>query len=244
MDCSLWFGQCRIDRASEIAEHFDMASLRGYFLGGSLAEWLREHGGEEQAAKLEQIDPADPQLDNRLAEVFGRVNAPKNQPFVGSGCVCCGNFSGSGEYYGSFGSWTAWGSGFGGSFGSYGSGAIYGFGGYGSGSFAGGSLTLGSFMRFRLWEWEWEWRFGSFYGSFGAGSLRLGSWSFGSWSMGSFSGGISSFGGSFGFGSYVMGSFPTGYGSLAMTADEYDRIMYECLRRCPLDIFGYGIHII
>ena len=66
MDCSLWFGRCRVNTASEIAEHFDMASLRGYFLGGSLEEWLREHGGEEQADRVSALDPKDRRYSGRL----------------------------------------------------------------------------------------------------------------------------------------------------------------------------------
>ena len=89
MDCSLWFGRCRINNASEITEHFDMAALRGYFLGGSLAEWLREHGGEEQAERLETIDPSDPELDLRLAQVFGVTAAFSDFP-LGAVFFTCG----------------------------------------------------------------------------------------------------------------------------------------------------------
>lgn len=74
-----------VNSASEIAEHFDMASLRGYFLGGSLEEWLREHGGEEQADRVSALDPKDPALDRRLAEIFGQADAEKNEVFRGDG---------------------------------------------------------------------------------------------------------------------------------------------------------------
>ena len=67
---------------------------------------------------------------------------------------------------------------------------------------------------------------GSFLGSFrGLGSFS-GSWNSGS--FGSFQGAYGSFGGSWAF----------------MTGDEYDRIMYECLKKCPLNCYGYGIHIV
>jgi hypothetical protein len=111
---------------------------------------------------------------------------------------------------------------------------------------SGGLTALGSY-RFSLWEWEWEWRFvgrGSFRGSFGSlgslgsfGSYRFGSGSYLLGSFGSFPWG--SFSGSFGAGSF--GGFGSGG---FITADEYDRIMYECLRKCPLDCYGYGIHIV
>lgn len=229
MNCSLWFGRCRVNNASEIAEHFDLASVRGYFLGGSLAEWLREHGGEQQAAELDALDPKDQALDQRLAEIFGQAPKAEKKVFTGTAAAgCCpvgagycsgSSFSGSlsGSYFpGSF-SRTS----FSGSF------------GYGSGSFFSGSYSVGSFGGFRMWEWEWEWRYSSFLGSFGGGSWRAGSFFAGMFIGGSFSG------------SFRTGSFPgTGYGSRFITADEYDRIMYETLRRCPLDCFGYGIHIV
>ena len=110
-------------------------------------------------------------------------------------------------------------------YGSYFTGGSYavGYGSYGS--------AVGSFGGFRLWEWEWEWRFGSFAGSFRNSS----------WRGGSFAGWLGSFAGSFGWGSFA---FPMANGSCFITADEYDRIMYLTLRRCPLDCFGYGIHIV
>ena len=119
-----------------------------------------------------------------------------------------------------------------GSYGGSGVAANYSYGSFGS--YAG----YGSY-RFSLWEWEWEWRFGrrgSFsLGSFGSYLFGAGSYSFGS--FGSFQpGSFSVISGSFTAGSYGSGGF--------VTADEYDRIMYECLRKCPLNCYGYGIHII
>ena len=240
MDCCLWLNRKKISSAAEIIDNFDLAAGRGYFLGGRLSEWLREHGGTVYADRLDKLrtlDPQDPQLNDRLAEVFGVSAGAVTEVFCGNapdnGGSRCGSFgSFSGGFRGGSGSFN---------FGSYG--VIQGSGlGIGSG----GLTALGSY-RFSLWEWEWEWRFvgrGSFRGSFGSlgslgsfGSYRFGSGSyllgsFGSFPWGSFSG--SSVSGSFGvFGS---GGF--------ITADEYDRIMYECLRKCPLDCYGYGIHIV
>lgn len=237
MDCCLWLNRKKISSAAEIIDNFDLAAVRGYFLGGSLSEWLREHGGTVYADRLDKLrtlDPQDPQLNDRLAEVFG-VNAGAvtevfcgNVPnYGGSRCGSFGSFSG--------GSWCGSGS-F--NFGSYGV-----FQGSGLGIGSGGLTALGSY-RFSLWEWEWEWRFagrGSFRGSFGSlgsfGSYRFGSGSYLLGSFGSFPWG--SFSGSFGAGSF--GGFGSGG---FITADEYDRIMYECLRKCPLNCYGYGIHIV
>lgn len=237
MDCCLWLNRKKISNAAEIIDNFDLAAVRGYFLGGSLSEWLREHGGTVYADRLDKLrtlDPQDPQLNDRLAEVFGVSAGAVTEVFCGNapdnGGSRCGSFgSFSGGFRGGSGSFN---------FGSYGV-----FQGSGLGIGSGGLTALGSY-RFSLWEWEWEWRFarrGSFRGSFGSlgsfGSYRFGVGSYLLSSFGSFPWG--SFSGSFGAGSF--GWFGSG-GSI--TADEYDRIMYECLRKCPLDCYGYGIHIV
>lgn len=243
MDCCLWLNRKKISSAAEIIDNFDLAAVRGYFLGGRLSEWLREHGGTVYADRLDKLrtlDPQDPQLNDRLAEVFG-VNAGAVTE------VFCGNVpDNGGSRCGSFGSFSG---GFRGGSGSFNFGSYGVFQGSGLGIGSGGLTALGSY-RFSLWEWEWEWRFagrGSFRGSFGLlgslgslgsfGSYRFGSGSYLLGSFGSFPWG--SFSGSFGAGSF--GGFGSG-GSI--TADEYDRIMYECLRKCPLNCYGYGIHIV
>lgn len=231
LDCSLWFGRCRVNNASEIAEHFDMAALRGYFLGGSLAVWLREHGGEEQATQVDLLDPADPELDGRLARIFGQ-SAPEKQDVFCGGPVAVrgpadGCFSSGGSFF-SGGSFVLNGSFAGGSFGSY---------------------SIGS-GNFRLWEWEWEWRFGGSFRYGSGGSFSGGSFGGGSFSVGSFAGLFGSFGygsfGSYSGGSSYCGYFPGGsfQNGFFISSDEYDRIMYEHLRKCPLNCFGYGIHLV
>lgn len=111
--------QEKISSAAEIIDNFDLAAVRGYFLGGRLSEWLREHGGTVYADRLDKLrtlDPQDPQLNDRLAEVFGVSagavtevfcgNAPDNG---GSRCGSFGSFSGgfrggSGSFnFGSYG---------------------------------------------------------------------------------------------------------------------------------------------
>ena len=141
-----------------------------------------------------------PQLNDRLAEVFGSKRRSCNGGLCGNapdnGMSRCGSFgSFSGGFRGGSGSFN---------FGSYGV-----FQGSGLGIGSGGLTALGSY-RFSLWEWEWEWRFvgrGSFRGSFGSlgslgsfGSYRFGSGSYLLGSFGSFPWG--SFSGSFGAGSF------------------------------------------
>ena len=233
MDCCLWLNRKKISSAAEIIDNFDLAAIRGYFLGGSLSEWLREHNGDVYADVIDTLDPSDEMLNDRLARAFGITPGAVQEVFAGSARAIPAQNGGS--FTGSFpagsgmaGSWS-------GSFfsGSFGYGSYQGFSGSGS------SFGLSGSYRFSLWEWEWEWRFGrrgSFslgsFGSylFGAGSYFFGS--FGSFQPGSFPG----LSGSFTAGSYGSGGFAA--------ADEFDRIMYECLRKCPLNCYGYGIHII
>lgn len=229
MDCCLWFNRKKIGSVADAIENFDLPAVRGYYLGGSLSKWLREHGGAVYADRLDTLDPKDPLLNDRLAEVFSIKAAPATEVFCGKVAgVCCGDCGGS-YRAGSFG-------------GSFSSGSFR-VGSFRSGSGLGRFTSFGSF-RSHMWEWEWEWRFGNRSGSFRTGSFSFGSYLFGSGSylLGSF--------GSFSRGS-LSGSFGAGSGSFGglgfngvMTADEYDRIMYECLKKCPLNCYGYGMHIV
>ena len=256
MDCAIWLNRRKLFSADEISANFDIAAIRGYFLGGSLIKWLDSHGGEEYARLLEKLSPSDPALNDRLTEIFTQkkcsvpvhradeqlimtINLLKGGSPVTTGSAQVVN-AGSGSY--AAGSFAPLGYG---SFGAGSAGYLMNYGSFRSGSFA------GSFNR--SWEWEWEWWLGSFrrnYGSFayGTGSYR---WSFGSFGFGSFTGGSFRRGftlGSFPFDTgYRMGSyrgFPLGGSFRQVTADEYDEIMYRCLGICPLNRFGYGIHII
>lgn len=253
MDCALWLNRRKIRTAAEIAGEPDIASLRGYFLAGSLVGWLREHGGGQYAKKLEKLSADDPELNEKLADIFG-------------GSACGHKSFGEGAPQTAVGavgfpssvlpcSLTAALSSFDfGSAGSYGYSEISSFGSFLHSwelflsSFLSGSYTFGSGMH----EWEWEWLF-ELYKS---GSFTLGSftsfheweweWLFRAIRSGSFAGG--SFG-SFNFGSFWrFGDFGSWIGfALPFTEDfdlldEYDRIMLETLIKCPLDRFGYGIH--
>ncbi|MBD5128506.1 MAG: hypothetical protein HDT43_01055 [Ruminococcaceae bacterium] len=233
MDCALWLNRRKIYSADEIAGNPDIASLRGYFLAGSLVGWLREHGGERCAKKLAKLRPDDPELNEKLAKIFGGsaegkrfgtdTPAPNAPPCSGSMPRSFIGMGSNGSYSlapGSFGS--AWNSLFG-------------------GSFRFGSYFFGSGMH----EWEWEWLFNLYKsGSFTAGSFTSfheweWEWLFEVFRSGSFAGG--SFGSFWRFG-YPVGSLYLPFVNDFNLLDEYDRIMLETLMRCPLDRFGYGIH--
>ena len=223
MDCALWLNKHKIYSADEIPRYPDIAALRGYYLGGSLEKWLREHNGEDYADRLSALSCDDGDLNNALAEIFGGKSSISLKEMRGE--LSEKNLQPLFSEYGSYPR------------GSYGS--------YRFGSFPIGSFRFGSFHE---WEWEWFFRYGSF-GSYRLGSFRFGSfheweweWLFG---MGSF--------GSFRFGSYRFGSFGSYMGFLFgfepkehfldwKSLDEYDRIMLLNLAKCPLNRYGYGIH--
>ncbi len=103
MDCSLWLNRKKIDSAAQIPDNLDVASLRGYFLAGSLIEWLKEHGGKRYAAKLAKLSYDDPSLNEKIAAIFGGAPLP-SKPLDGNarcyfditGCdTHCSYFSGS-----------------------------------------------------------------------------------------------------------------------------------------------------
>lgn len=220
MDCALWLNRHKVFSADEIPDNFDLAALRGYFLAGSLVEWLREHNGIAYADRLENVAASSPTLNDTLTELFGGRCSCKTIELCGtasdtdriSGGPAASSYGGSffGSYHGSFGSYSG----------------LWEL--FLSGAF--GSFSLGSFRKgsFSEWEWEWEWLF-----RHGV----LGSYSFGSFARGSF------FGGSFPVGSFGSSSFCGLYNGIPLDGlDEYDRIMLASLVCCPLNRFGYGIH--
>lgn len=272
MDCAIWLNRSKIFSADEIPANFDIAAIRGYFLGGSLIKWLAAHGGQEYLPALEALSPSDSDLNNKLTEIFTQkkctapvhkadetlirtIDAIKGVPTVTSSGYAASSLSAGsfrGHLFGGQGSYQA--SSFAGGVNSF-----Y-YGSSNSGSYNFGSYYLGSFSR-RTWQWEWEWRYGSFragsfrggsfgHGSFaggsgiGYGSFRGGSFNFGSFGFGSFRFGAGSYRFGFGFDTGSYRGFPLGGSFRPITTDEYDEIMYRCLNMCPLNRFGYGIHLI
>ncbi len=243
MDCALWLNRRKIYSADEIAGNSDIASLRGYFLAGSLVEWLSEHGGERYAKKLVKLRPDDPELNVKLARIFGGSAEGKR---FGNGMPDeTGGKASSVSMPAAFGSMSISSHGsYDIAVGSFVSALVSLFGG----SFRFGSYFLGSGMH----EWEWEWLFNLYKsGSFSSGSFTsFHEWEW-EWLLSAFRSG-SFAGSSFVFGSFWRLGYPSGFGSLYMpfadgfaaldALDEYDRIMLETLMKCPLDRFGYGIH--
>ena len=241
MNCALWLNKQKVQHASEIPENLDVASLRGYFLAGSLVDWLRNNGGEEYAERLSKISPDDPDLNAKIENIFGgkpvrskrlrTASETISAPFVqanGSYSLDISSYNvtsfrfvsyGSGSAYLQLSSWSEFLQKFGtSSFGSFNIGS-YSHWEWLFKLFGGGSFYLGSFSSFH--EWEWEWLFSLFNSG---GSFRLGSftsfreWEW-EWLFSLFSSGGSFSMSSFGFGSFFLrfwngffGSF-RGFGS-------------------------------
>lgn len=229
MDCALWLNRRKIRDAADIPRNLDIASLRGYFLAGSLVEWLQEHNGANYAEELEKIPEDCSDLNSRISEIFGgsAVDTPPvfENPLDGK--------TANSAIYTKLGSFT--------SFTSFGAGSniwelLTKFGG----SFGGSWNLFGS--GFHEWEWEWLFKLYGFYGSFGFTSFSSFAESGGfEWLLQQFGyfGSFSSFGSFWNFPWESLGSYQ-GFPIL----DEYDLILFQTLMNCPLDRYGYGIHII
>jgi len=126
MNCCLWLNGEKVRSAEEIYINYDPASLRGYFLGGSLVRWLKANGGEAEAARLEETGDVNYAFGiiPKIPEIIPVLNIPVT---VFPSCVREGVAPSSG---GVVSSWFSYGSGSGSSaIGGSGSGS--GWGGYG-----------------------------------------------------------------------------------------------------------------
>ena len=248
MDCSLWLNRKKINTAAQIPDNLDVASLRGYYLAGSLVEWLYEHGGGEYAEKLSALDHNDECLNEKITQIFNGTpiaSKPLDGAFdnnkVADGRVSRGAES-SFRMPNSF------------RFTNLSSFSSYEFGSRGVTSFSefasflaylrgmrGGSFAVTSFFStsFSEHEWEWLWEFlrGYTSGSFVSTSFSASSFS----QTGSF---LSLWGNSKLSLSDLQGEWGSFDKWKSLGIDEYDFIMFKTLMICPLDRFGYGIHII
>jgi hypothetical protein len=83
MKCCLWLNGRKVCKAADIKDNFDLISLRGYFIGGSLKRWLESNGGNKYAKKLrdfvdEKGFPAENEIAGEILQfVFG---LQKNKP--------------------------------------------------------------------------------------------------------------------------------------------------------------------
>ena len=166
-NCCLWIGGEKVSDLEGIKKNFCITDVKGYYLGGRLADWLRAHGAEREAQLVEAIDK-NGEVDTALEDIFKDKPAEDKftayqfnnvtPPFLANGNGAGLSPNGS---FGSFGSFTA------------------------------GSFRVGSYRHSH--EYEYEFQSGSYkktsftstsfgYGSFGFGSFNLSSFIFGSFS--------------------------------------------------------------
>lgn len=163
-NCCLWIGGEKVSDLEGIKKNFCITDVKGYYLGGRLADWLRAHGAEREAQLVEAIDK-NGEVDTALEDIF--KDKPVEDKFtayqfnnVTPPFLANGNGAGLSPN-GSFGSFTA-------------------------GSFKVGSFRVGSYRHSH--EYEYEFQSGSYKKtsftstSFGYGSFNLSSFIFGSFS--------------------------------------------------------------
>lgn len=164
-NCCLWIGGVKVSDLDGIRDNFNITDVKGYYLGGRLADWLRLGGYDNEAARIDNIDrngdvdkalediftgsAEESDSDNKDSEYGGYHFKTVTPPFLKreAGTVVLsadGSFrlpvmTGSGSFAGSF---TA--SSFAGSFGSYKHQYEYEYE-YGSGKTSFGSFNIGSF---------------------------------------------------------------------------------------------------
>ena len=164
-NCCLWIGGVKVSDLDGIRDNFNITDVKGYYLGGRLADWLRLGGYDNEAARIDNIDrngdvdkalediftgsAEESDSDNKDGEYGGYHFKTVTPPFLKreAGTVVLsadGSFrlpvmTGSGSFPGSF---TA--SSFAGSFGSYKHQYEYEYE-YGSGKTSFGSFNIGSF---------------------------------------------------------------------------------------------------
>ena len=64
----------------ELKEHFDVETIVGYFNDGRLLNWLQSRYYDNEADKVEQLKPNDPQLHKKLCAIFGVESAQDVDP--------------------------------------------------------------------------------------------------------------------------------------------------------------------
>lgn len=222
----LYLGKERAYNVRGLRLHFDTALVCGYLIGGTLERWLLEAGETEILARVKEIDYSG-DVGEQLEYIFGvrpdrRTRLPACLLKKRTGAPVSSFFGAGIVPKGSF---------FGGS---------YRFGGFPRGSYRPGSFRIGSFRAgsyrlgsYRIGSFRHEFEFEFARGSYRAGSFRLTSFGkSGSYRLGSFRAG-----------SFRSGSYRCYAGNAEITESEYRRTLIN-LSSCPLNEYGYGIHLI
>lgn len=241
MKCSLWLNRQKVNSVEEIIKNPDVASLRGYFLAGSLVEWLEDNNGKEYADRLRELSADTPDLNDRIAEIFGG-NANRHKKLTGSTTQKPSVSKKKSDLAVSSYKTPFSGASLKNSSASFDTSALSVYLGSFRWSVGGGSFSWSSFTRSSFQEWEWEWLW-NFFKGYSSGSFVSGSFSISSFPTNSFVQQDRMFKllAEMENANMLDGSFPI-WEKLGI--DEYDYIMFKTLMMCPLNRFGYGIHIV
>lgn len=224
----------KIYNIRELRESFDTNAVTAYYCGGGLWSWLTELGEKEILTRLEKVDSKS-DIGGQLEFIFGvrpqppeptpeaphiptdsQETAPSALPSPYRGSFIRGSFRKGSFHKGSFrkGSFQK---------------------GLQSGSFRKTSFRKGSFRKgsFRKGSFVLT----SYKGAFAKGSFVKGSFKGGSFNKGSFKAG------SFSGGSFMNGIYYCCENGIVITENEYRRTMIN-LSSCPLNEYGYGIHLV
>ena len=68
-NCCLWIGGVKVSDLDGIKDNFNMTDVKGYYLGGRLADWLRMGGYDAEATKIDNIDK-NGDIDKALEDIF------------------------------------------------------------------------------------------------------------------------------------------------------------------------------
>lgn len=215
----LYLGETRVYDVRALRQHFDTALVSGYLLGGMLERWLADAGEDEILSRVRAIDYAA-DVGAQLEFIFGvrperKTRLPACLTKKRPPCAPCPLSS------------SFFGAGFASNSSFYG--GSYRLGSYRAGSYRIGSYRLGSGQgSYRIGSFRHEFEFEFARGSFRGGSFRL-----------------TSFGksGSFALGSFRGGSYRFYAGNAEITEEEYHRTLIN-LSSCPLNEYGYGVHLI
>ena len=72
-NCCLWIGGVKVSDLDGIRDNFNITDVKGYYLGGRLAEWLRLGGYDDEAARIDTID-RNGDVDKALEDIFTGTN--------------------------------------------------------------------------------------------------------------------------------------------------------------------------
>ena len=72
-NCCLWIVVVKVSDLDGIRDNFNITDVKGYYLGGRLADWLRLGGYDNEAARIDNID-SNGDVDKALEDIFTGTN--------------------------------------------------------------------------------------------------------------------------------------------------------------------------